>query len=350
MRNMIDVNKRAFSLLIEQFLQLNKKEVGEGKRFISTNDEEKEWIKSAKINDFVYITPTLRIIQIKFEGKLYFAAIGSQLDTTLLDVSVLKELDLNAGVISILLSEGLIKLDKKSNNLEFYDNILFQHQESGYKGHNFTDLIAYLEDIYFFEVPEYSIVKSDWTSRVACYIYSKNSSQLILDFDENVTDFISELSLVGSDNISYKIVLSSLFSNTYKHAFLELYRLIERLFPISYLKEFHSVTDTKLKFLDFVIELETITKWRPREDEAIEKIFINSKASTRNYFKAFHSTSASLQSQNDYTFFYSLRNSIVHFRANHLELELTNKQWNLLLNATLFLIDEQYSANNEMLE
>ncbi|RCU42112.1 hypothetical protein EIZ47_10850 [Chryseobacterium lacus] len=68
MRNMIDVNKRAFSLLIEQFLQLNKKDVEEGTRFISTNDEEKEWIKSAKINDFVYITPTLRIIQIQFEG------------------------------------------------------------------------------------------------------------------------------------------------------------------------------------------------------------------------------------------------------------------------------------------
>jgi len=53
MRNMIDVNKRAFSLLIEQFLQLNKKDVEEGTRFISTNDEEKEWIKSANINDFV---------------------------------------------------------------------------------------------------------------------------------------------------------------------------------------------------------------------------------------------------------------------------------------------------------
>ncbi len=308
MRNMIDVNKKAFSLLIEQFLQLNRKDVEEGKRYISTNDEEKEWIKSAKINNFVNITPTLRIIQIQFEGKLYFAAIGSQLDTTSLDVSVLKELELNAGVISLLLSEGLIKLDKKSNNLEFYDNILFQHQENGYEGHDYTDLIAYLENIHLFEVPEYSIVKSGWTSRVACYIYSKNASQLILDFDENVTELISELSLVGSDNIYYKIILSCLFSNTYNHAFLELYRLIERLFPISYLREFHNVTESKLKFLDFVTKLENITKWHPREDEAIEKIFINSKATTRNYFKAFHDSSTVLQNQKDYTFFYSLRN------------------------------------------
>ena len=349
MRNMIEVNKRAFSLLIEQFLQLNQKDVEEGRRYIYTNDEEKEWIKSAKIHETVYVTPNLRIIQIHFEGKLFFASIGSQLDTTSLDVSVIKELELNAGVISLLLSEGLIKLDKKLNNLEFYDNILFQHQEKDYEGHKYADLLVYLEDIHLFEIPEYSIVKSNWTSRIACYIYSKNPSQLILNFDNDVTELISELSLVGSDNISYKIVLSCLFSNTYKHAFLELYRLIERLFPISYLKEFHDVTESRLKFLDFVTELENITKWRPREDEAIEKIFINSKPTTRNYFKKFHDSSTSLQSQNDYTFFYSLRNSIVHFRANHLELELTNEQWNLLLNATLFLIDEQYSANNEML-
>lgn len=239
---MISVNKKAFSLIIEQFIQQNKNNVEEGVRYIATNEEEKEWIKSAEINDFVYITPTIRIIQLQFKGKLYFAAVGSQLDTTTIDISVLNEIDLNAGVISILLSEGLIMLDKKSNNLEFYDKILFQHQENGYKGHNFADLIAYLEVIYLFEVPEYSIVNSDWTSRISCYIYSKNPSQLILDFDDKVTEFISELSLVGSDNISYKILLSCLFSNSYKHAFLELYRLVERLFPISYLKEFHHIS------------------------------------------------------------------------------------------------------------
>jgi hypothetical protein len=207
-----------------------------------------------------------------------------------------------------------------------------------------------LENIHLFEVPEYSIVKSNWTSRIACYIYSNNSSQLILDFDKNVTEFISELSLIGSDNISYKIVLGCLFSNTYKHAFLELYRLVERLFPISYLMDFYNIAATKLNFLDFVSHLENITKWRPREDEAIEKIFSNSKPNTRHYFQTFHNSLSSIKDQNDYTFFYDLRNSIVHFRANHMELELTRCQWNLLLTATLFLVDEQYSVYTDILK
>lgn len=349
---MIEVNKTAFSLLIGQFLQLNKKDVEEGKRYIATEAEDKEWIKSANIVDLINITPNLRLAQIQFKDDVFFASIGAQLETSLLDDSVIKEIELNAGIVSLLISENILRLDKKSNNLEFYDSILFQHQEKGYMGHNYKDLIVFLEDVHFFEVPDYSIVKPepDWTSRIACYIYSKNSSQVILDFDKDVTELISEISLVGSDNISYKILLNCLFSNSYKHAFLELYRLVERLFPISYLKEFHNVTDTKLKFLDFVSQLEIITKWKPREDEALEKLFINSKPSTRSYFQIFHNSSNNLKGQNDFTFFYSLRNSIVHFRANHLELELTSVQWNLLLTATLFLIDEQYSTNNEMLE
>lgn len=350
MRNMIEINKAAFTQLIEQFVQLNRKEVVEAKRYISTKEIEKEWIKSAKIVDLLHITPSLRIVQLQFQHKIYFAIIGTQLETSFLDVSVIKKIDINAGIITLFISEGLLKLDKKSNNLEFYNSILFQHQEDGYSGHDYQDLISFLEYIQLFEVPEYSIVKSDWTSRIACYIFSKDSSQLILDFDKNVTEFVSELSLMGSDSISHKILLSCLFSNTYKHSFLELYRLVERLFPINYLKEFHNVTNTKLKFLDFVSQLENITKWRPREDDAIENIFTNSKPTTRHYFETFHNSSDSLQSQKDYTFFYSLRNSIVHFRANHSELELTRDQWNLLLKATLYLIDDQYRIHNEILK
>lgn len=350
MSNMIEVNKKAFILLIEQFHQRNDLDVEDAKRYFSTNYEEKEWIKTAKITDKVFVTPNLRVIQVLYKSKIYFAAIGANLDTNSIDNTVIVEIEANAGIISLLVSEGLLRLDNKSDYLDFYNSILFQHQDIGYIGHSYKDLLQFLEEIYIFEVPEFSVVKSDWISRIACYIYSNNSTQLILDFNQNVTVLISELSLVGSDSINYKIMLSCLFSNSYKHAFLELYRLVERLFSISYLKEFHSVTKTRMKFLDFVTQLENITNWRPRENEAIEKIFSSSKQATRNYFQNFQATFNSQPSQNDFTLFYNLRNSIVHFRANHLEHELNTNQWNLLLYATLFLIDEHYSVNDDILK
>lgn len=347
---MIEVNKMAFANLIEQFVKKESLAVENAIRYFKTNEEEREWIKIANKIDILFITPNVRIVQLEFGGTNYFAIIGASLDSTVFDDSVIEEIDLNAGIITLLISLGYINLDKKANYLEFYDNILFQHNDKSYKGHDYNDFIPFLEQVYLFKTPEYSIVKTNMISRIACYIFSKNSSQLVLDFDNDVTDIISELSLVGSDNISYKILLSCLFSTTYKHAFLELYRLIERLFPINYLKEFHTISETKLSFLKFSAELENITSWRPKEDDAIEKIFENTKPSVRKYFEDFHNSSNELRALKDSKYFYTLRNSIVHFRANHLDLELNRGQWNLFLIATLFLLDEQYSIHNEILK
>lgn len=347
---MIEVNKAAFSNLTEQLIQMKPLVVETAKRYIATNDNEKLWIKNAEILDILHVTPNVRLVEIELEDVKYFAVIGATLDSSSFDNSVMEEIELNAGFLTLLVSLGSLKLDKKANHLEFYNDILFQHKDINYKGHDFNDLLPFLEQVHLFSAPQYSAIRQNKISRMACYVFAKNSTQLVLDFDENVTDIISELAIVGSENISYKIMLGCLFSTTYKHAFLELYRIIERLFPINYLKEFHSISGTNLTFLKFTSELEKITSWKPKEDEAIEKIFESTKPTTKKYFEDFHNSSAELQSLKDSKFFYNLRNSIVHFRANHLDLHLTTKQWNLLLTATLFLLDEQYSLHDEILK
>ena len=96
-------------------------------------------------------------------------------------------------------------------------------------------------------------------------------------------------------------------------------------------------------------ELENITSWRPKEDEALRKIFSLTKASTINYFQTFFDSSTTLADKENYIYFYKLRNSIVHFRASHEEYELTEKQWNMLLLATLYLLDEHYTLNTNSL-
>lgn len=349
MRNMIDVNKSAFLNLKEQLARYSNLQVADGKRYIYSKDYEKDWIKIAEIKEVLPITPDIRLIQFKFQECDYVALIGSVIDNSNFDSSVIDETEKNAGIVTLLISKGLLKLNKQMNYLEFYNNILFQYQDSEYIGNDYHELLDYLEPIQIYLLPENSIIKSNILNRTASYIFSKNPSELILDFKIDVTELISELSIMGSDSISYKLILSCLFSTTYKHAFLELYRLIERLFPISYLKEFHEKSASKLSFLDFVSELETITSWRPKEDEAIEKIFKDIKTTTQKYFENFLNSSQELKDKNISQFFYSLRNSIVHFRANHSEPELTSEQWNLLILATLYLMDEIYSFNTKVL-
>jgi hypothetical protein len=101
--------------------------------------------------------------------------------------------------------------------------------------------------------------------------------------------------------------------------------------------------------VQFTSSLEGLTGWRPKEDEAVEKMFSKNTPSTKAQFNNFISTLSVAPPPNDYKYFYNLRNSIVHFRANHQEFILSNQQWNLLILATLSLLDEQYSMNNEIL-
>ena len=347
---MIDVNKNAFENLITQFVAENSEIIPEAIRYFKSNESEKEWIKKSNVVDVLYLTPFQRIIQIEYLQNEYFAVIGSYINTSSIDPAVSIEEEINGGIAALLISLNHLRLYKKSNLLEFYNNILFQHLDNNYKGHNFKDLIPYIDTNQLFKIPDYSIISDNKIGRFACYIYSNSPAELVLDFDKIFLNTISEISLVGSEIISYKIILSCLFSTSYKHAFLELYRLLERLFPINYLKDFHLKSGTKLSFLEFSAELENTISWRPKEEDAIEIIFNNTQASTKTIFTDFLDSSPNLHGQKDSKYFYSLRNSIVHFRANHVDHELSNVQWNKLLIATIHLIDEQYSLHNSILK
>lgn len=346
---MIDANKLAFKNLSEQLKEYANITSQSGRRYISTNTVEKAWLINSVISQNIKLLPSVTAVMIEFEDSKYIVLIGLGVPQQNLDTAIIEDLDLNAGLVTLLVTENLVNLNPTINFLEFDNEIMYQHIDTAYSGHNFIDLIPFLEPIQFYKLTENSLLSNEDLDRVLLYIYSNNSNNLILKFSDSVLRTISEISLVSSKHISYGLILYSLISTNYKHAFLELYRLIERLFPVNYLKDFYSKVMTDLHFIEFAAELENITTWRPREDEAIEKIFCLSNESTKESFKAFFESSVTLKAQTDHKYFYKLRNSIVHFRANHEEFELTNDQWNLLILATLYLIDQQYTINNNIL-
>lgn len=349
MREMIQANKDAFSNLISQYETISSISISQAKRYIATSTEEKEWLKQLKMCDEQKILPSFSAFLMEFKNEKYFVTIGFEIDYLKVESSIIDRIELNAGILTVLLSENKINLSQNVNYLEFYDEIMFQHEDLSYKGHDFLDILRFLQPVQVFKIPVGSVLLKSNLDRIMCYVYANDNHNLILDFEPAFLQTISELALIGSDNISYGLILNSLLSSNYKHAFLELYRLVERLFPISYLKELHKKVNTELTFLEFSSELENVTKWKPKEEDAVEKIFDETKPTTKSYFSDLLNTSSKLSSYSDFNYFYKLRNSIVHFRANHEEFDLTVHQWNLLLIATLLLIDEHYSMNSKIL-
>lgn len=346
---MIQVNTRAFQNLNNQLNEEANLSVTLGKTYFKTSLQEQSWLKETELIDTLQILPNLKAVFLLFDGNKFLCCIGTKFTSSGFDESVLDDFDLNAGIITLLIAEEILKINRNANFLEFYNDIMFQHKDIAYKGHDYQELMPFLEPIQLYILPQNSVLINENINRVFVYIFSNNPKSLILQFETNVTNTVSDLALIGSNKISYSLLISSLLSTNYKHAFLELYRLVERLFPINYLKEFHLVVNTKLSFLQFAAELENITSWRPKEDEALNKIFLSTKGSTLRYFRDFLNSSVALSTQNDSTCFYKLRNSIVHFRASHQEFDLNDHQWNLILLATLYLVDEHYTINSTYL-
>jgi hypothetical protein len=347
---MKDANIEAFEFLINQLMENSNLTVQNGTRYIKTEDFEKKWLKELKISSVFQPLPAVKGIEIVFEEKKFLVLINANTSSQSLDKDVISVESLNAGILTVLLSEKLVELDSKIEFLDFFNEIMFQHLDPDYKGHDFNDLIRYIQPIDFYSLPENSVLNSQGLKRILSYLYAKNPHNLINKFDQNVLDTYSELSLMGSNNISFGLVLSSLLSTSYKHTFLELYRLVERIFPVSYLKDFHKVSRSNLSFIEFSSNLENITSWRPKEDEALNKIFESTEASTKVFFDVFFSSSNEFQDLLHYKFFYKLRNSIVHFRTTHDSIDLSDDQWNKLIHATLYLLDEHYSKYHKILE
>ena len=226
---------------------------------------------------------------------------------------------------------------------------MFQHKDPSYVGHDFEELLEYLQPLQLFQIPVNSFFDSSDSIRILSYMFVNNPQLLMLNFSKGSLDTMLEIILTSSKNISFGLILNCILSVSFKHSFLELYRLIERIFPVNYIQDFHGKSGTTMKFLDFSALLESSTGWKPKEYEAVERIFDNTKLKTKKFFEDFLDSSAELRVQKDHVCFYRLRNSIVHFRANHEEYNLDENQWNLLLIATLYILDEQYSMYQKIL-
>ncbi len=229
-----EANGKAFSNLIDQFIEISDITISSGIRFIKTDTDSKEWLKGVVFQDLYNILPNARAITLKLNSEEYIAVVGLSINNYDINTDILESIDINSGLITFLLSENYIKLSSSIDYLAFYNEILFLSRavEPEYSGHDLEDIISYLEPIQLYRIPSTSILYKNQTARVLCYIFSRDRKQLILNFSDELLDFISELTMVGSNAISFNLILNSLLSTNFKHSFLEVYRLVERLYPI----------------------------------------------------------------------------------------------------------------------
>lgn len=237
------------------------------------------------------------------------------------------ELEMNAGLFSLIVSEAKVERKKSISDSELVDKVFYYELGTPeYKGHDFRDLIDYFNDIYLYKLDD----------SVGASIYKCFAEFLIfnMDFLSTVNDestiALLQSSLEIRSEVIWELIANGLFSKNYNHTLVDFYKLLEILYPVQYINSLYTkVNQETLSFKNFYDVVIDELGWRPIEAQAITKLYSSLSETTQLRIKEeFRKISTS--EENIPKFIYQTRCLIVHRRFGQTNLSFSADEWNVL--------------------
>jgi len=358
-RNMKQANQAIFNILAD-FVETSKIDRPislKNIRCIDTTPEEKKWLTKLNITNKQLIIPNFQTACFEFERKKYFVAFGWQNQE--ISEEVLPSVELNAGIVTALLSELKISVNQKASPYEIANEIFYESEEEIIR-YDFEVIAKFYEpfsvyqiqeDSPFFEKDAEGLIRlSEGLIRLSGFYALKNSQLIALNFSPETRAKFEKIFFEGSTNIPYENLLLSLVSVSWKYSFLEIYKCIERLFSISFLEKFHKELSIPNSLIKFSSELESYIGWKPKEKEAINKLIDASPEEASKLLREIKKIIPGREKEKCGDLIYTIRNSIVHFRPATQPIELDDKHWDMLIRASLYIVEHWYNHYHEHLK
>ncbi len=233
----------------------------------------------------------------------------------------------NSGLNTFLWAQDNFPFAQENIGLELIETVFCREGKKNGEFENF-EIEKYFKGHYIWEIDiqihsniNESILYS-WFSSISMQSYdskyflnySSKTKQGYRDVIENCP-----MDLIGT------IIYRSMFSRSWNYSFLELYRCIEFLYPIPYLKRFSDRLGDSTLFTKMYIEAENQLDWKPKEMNTLEKLireYGESNTEILEFKKCFEKVEKvefakdSKNSNIVASRIYKLRNSIAHFRLN----------------------------------
>jgi hypothetical protein len=343
MTTMIAANQKAFERLISIASRSDRPIVGEPRaRWIQTNEIEKTWLQETKIGAIERISNRTSTAILQFQENRYFATIGSS-SVNLLEIGLVEE-EMNAGLFTAIIAGIEVPINNSKTPLHVYELVFAGARgDSGYLGHSFEPLSRLLEPIHIYKIAENCPFPAASIERFTYYWSITSKETIILPFSARTYGLLESIGLDIINSIPFSNLLSAVQSAHWRHAFLELYQCIEALFSLGKIQSLRTDLQLQISLLDFAEKVHAATGWRPKEEDALLKLFDSASSTVRTQFDVIKNFASAQQVQNIPSWFYSLRNSIVHCRPALDKIVLDAKEWDELLEATLALIKDLYT-------
>ncbi|WP_232317136.1 hypothetical protein [Anabaena sp. CA = ATCC 33047] len=305
-----------------------------------------DWLQSLTIDNKIRLFPNFYSSWLTYENQSYLVLINHRFKSMI--PSFLQEENLNAGAWVAIIDELDLPLTGDSAILEEILESSWPINKQGFKKINLDTLINNfsLKDL-FPSVYLYKIISTftqkEELNQITGIAITESESYCLLPYSTGVLEEFKNTFKSGNRYIPFENILASYVASDFKFAYLDLYRCIEGLQPLYFLKDFYNKLELKDKSVqDFYIDFYENTKLEPKLEDSLKKLLesisINYKYATR------HDYSAS-------SYLYKLRNQIVHLRPKQSN-DLVPKcidDWNLLILDMLTIIQNLYTINENLL-
>lgn len=279
-RTMVEVNKSTFQILKEYVSSITEHTDFHDAICITCESEDvKEWLKKARFQDdekkpkTYWFNEKTAAVFITHKDKKYIAVKGVS-DVTV-DPQLLEFEEMNAAVFNLLISVKFTSPKIDSSQAVFlYDNILYKSDTNqNLRRVTMNELSPFVDEVRLYKINEQSFCINYSLERVFCYL-------MFLDIKEHehITSFRNELFdtiINGNENIPFHQLSRSMKNiATPAHAFLDIYRCLERIFSAPTIKDLvHEFSElSKHSTFHIMEKIESVTGWRQNEEQGLNKL------------------------------------------------------------------------------
>lgn len=377
-RSMTNINAATFRILKEAVRQhLDSQYDLHDKICIESEDSEaREWLLEAQfcgkdISDAkLKISSSVSLIKVKFKDLFYIVITGFNPETEV-EPEYLSYCEPNGGIFNLLASNGVISPDVDSAMANWLYNEFLYSSGDEVKKIPYSNLTRAFTSFCMYELKSEGVLFDFDLSRVAAYLLirekeNKKNGHLIQCYNELVFSGVEKIPF-------YQIANSILNLNDLRHAFLYLYRCLERLYAYPAITELKEKLNAKHDIDDLSRILENVTGWRQKEDDGLQGLigslenndighcfsilgvaddkeadlhlteklsrFLSSNGSDKELRVSLVSNLSKSV--------YKTRNAIVHYRATFDEVELDDNKVEKLSVLLLYLIQKLYARYSD---
>lgn len=331
-----DVKNNLINYMLEEY---DLKNISNVEKFnVSHIDKEQkeiaiEWLKHGKIIRYINLTIDVGIYLMKFKEEYYFI---TQNFTCACVENLLDYEEFNVGMLLLTFDkkEYYLKLDKRYSSEELEEKIDIMSQEN-YESHDFNDIEKFFGEICAYKILEdcpFVFNNEEENNQSNKEDVQKNSIDRILalmiveKLKVNNNSFFSIQTLEEYERLiwrdveyfPYSNILWSLLHNKETNIFLELYRIVEKLYPYAYM---YRLKDDLGKFIKGegclnidLFELKNKVQdinWKHKEEDAINRIFEDLRIEPNEEIKQLIKESGK-EGIKCASWVYKIRNAIVH--------------------------------------